>query len=1477
MGSVRLFDDPGEERRMQERLAAMRAQAQTFAATVTDADAARLVALRKAYPQIPARALLAVARGGGQPGEPGVEQLSQAAVKKKSRGIGWHSIGDVVKVGARGVARGADFVTPEAVEDAIGSAGGVATTAVRGAARGVITAAMAPIEEGVGLVRNIGAEFGGAAAGAAGGAGFGAAVGSIVPGVGTAIGAGVGAAAGALLGKDVEIEGDAQWLRSQSNLGIAVEQLRDTGRIDQGRGYLPGGSVWEAQAERARAAAMVGDHALTPGRLLAYNVFEPDSKPYALMSGLIDAGIAVKIDPGQLALKRLGTQRRMSKEFLSGDAGLIRGARLAFDPDKAAGWVAREGELWDYIAKEKDWYRLWKNTKGKLDIDTMNRVIDADTPEQVLNVIRPKLGIEIGEKFGVKAGVREAGDRPFTERGFEMVVRRDPNETRILQEFPAAHLDPSDPTQAVTASIDYLRNAKVPDAQIGPVIERIARAKDAPDAFAASVDGLFGVVETHLATLIPGPRARKLTQAWRSAYDDSRGYFRDTISGQPMEFPGVKTRLTIGGEAIPLVSPHLPSEVLGTKIPLPNAREIRRAATRLRPVLENPLVEIPSAFASHLLEQAWKPMALLRAAWFARVGGEEQGRLSAVGLASAFNHPIAYLAWAIGDEGRAGKALAKVGIETGRGHMLDEAAEFQASLSRGAGGWIEPKRMKRTGREVQLARGDEGFHSTWAGQVHHLSNDLMASRVARAGTDDTMEWLMAGTGRNEVLGPMEKVFTRQTNGVPVLYDAAGNPNAVAVRRYVDSVQERVRQVAGDDPDIMAAIASGKFADTPLVFEKSGKIANNEEMLGHLRRLSNDGAGPEVLFGDELEILKQGSKAKQYKDRFVEYGFHTLMSRPSNYLARSVAFRQLYFQRAPKLLPLMTREGQAEMIEFAIKNKLRPEAIDAMREIAARGTGELTYKHADTVAKATALDGTKDLLYDMANRSQFSEATKLVFPFAEAWKEIASRWAKMVPENPEIIRRSSRALMAARQPGSGIINAVFTGEEQIEGQGFFYRDPVTGDDVFAYPGFEFLSDTMVGVPVRMTGRVEGLNIFSNSILPGFGPVVQVPAGIFLPDHPDWDAVRDVFLPFNKTDTEGGFVEAFLPAWLQKLRTAGLLKGVGIGPSAQGQKAFNNTVFDVARHLVASGEYERPSTPEEMEDMLDAAADKAQYVFAIRGAAQFFAPSAPSPQFLEKDVDGKFMLASKLTEEYRKLLDDKATRANASSLFLEKFGSNFYLYLQGKSRQVGGGAPVSKEGADWVARNRDIARDYPGTYGLYAPPGGELDIDVFGGSFRRGEREPLDPETATRLANARAGRMVYDQAKERVGKKVSRPEREWLAQVREALATEYPGYGDETIQPKRVDVKQVLREAKAAVDDPRLADNEAVKGLGLYLQGREKALAAAKKRGYSTLGGASVRDLATWLRTLADAIAEDHPDFEPLFERGLARELPREEPA
>jgi hypothetical protein len=418
----------------------------------------------------------------------------------------------------------------------------------------------------------------------------------------------------------------------------------------------------------------------------------------------------------------------------------------------------------------------------------------------------------------------------------------------------------------------------------------------------------------------------------------------------------------------------------------------------------------------------------------------------------------------------------------------------------------------------------------------------------------------------------------------------------------------------------------------------------------------------------------------------------------------------------------------------------------------------------------------------------------------------------------------------------------------------------GEEVFAYPGSEWVSEKLFGIPVPLTGRVAGLSLMTE-VLPGVGPVVQVGAGAFLPDKPDLDGIRSILFPFGEPDTSNPLL-AYAPPWFKKLALS-----QEIGDEGQ----WNATVLDVARYLASTGDWDT-STRDGMTALIDEAKERAKKVYALRAGAQFFAPTAPTPEWVVKDKNGDALVAQVLLKEYQEYLHDEP--ASATERMLERHGEGLFLLLQGKTVEVTPAAPVTKAGGDWERSHPDLVKSFPNVYGFFAPQDGDLDLTVYGRQLASGARQRLTPEQALELANNRVANSIYQNARRGITGSPSRSQRAALRALKAYLVIKYPGYTDFSGLPEKVSTDTLLRDLAQAASDERLADNPVVEPLKIYLQAR--SLAAEKgETPTSFRSAASLASTRSALRALGDRLVERHPSFATVWERVFDREMVAEE--
>ncbi len=440
-------------------------------------------------------------------------------------------------------------------------------------------------------------------------------------------------------------------------------------------------------------------------------------------------------------------------------------------------------------------------------------------------------------------------------------------------------------------------------------------------------------------------------------------------------------------------------------------------------------------------------------------------------------------------------------------------------------------------------------------------------------------------------------------------------------------------------------------------------------------------------------------------------------------------------------------------------------------------------------------------------------------------------------------------------------------------------------MFVYPFTGAINKALLGIPVPLTGRVEGLSMVSE-VFPSTGPVAQVPLKYLIPaDDPAWDGVREFLFPFGEPEdplNPGSFVEnEVLPPWAKRT-----LQGLAVKTGVRDPddiRLFANSVDQVSRYLASTGEYDLhgDDAAAETARMLDDAKDKAAWFTMIRGAFQFGAPSAPSPRWLVEDVNGERLMTVTLIEDYRRLLEEDFE--SAPERFLELHGEDNFLVMQGFSFSIsGGGLPPTKEAKAWLFDNKGIDDEFRLSYGFFAPKDTEHEFDyqVYLDSFEKGDRAALTTGQFLRLGQARLGRQQYNKAREEVqsrmdadGRKTrTTGERQFLVDTEAQLKKEYPGYQDNAGLPRRASVEQIIDEMALAVEDDRLRDEPMAVSVRTYLDARVEAKAKAVELGLAGFSSAQAASgLRLFLVDTAAALTAENPGFAEVFEFVFEREI------
>ncbi len=588
---------------------------------------------------------------------------------------------------------------------------------------------------------------------------------------------------------------------------------------------------------------------------------------------------------------------------------------------------------------------------------------------------------------------------------------------------------------------------------------------------------------------------------------------------------------------------------------------------------------------------------------------------------------------------------------------------------------------------------------------------------------------------------------------------------------------------------------------------------------------------------------------------------------------SEAARKNKSQAAPRMLDAETRARiQQEIAELEQEIARLTAGMDLPVEVLAVGPGlsqkieagdrfARNVEDIDTVAKAYALEQTQRLLYDLSDRGNVEDILRNVFPFANAWKEILQTWSRLVVENPATLRRGQQVVEGMREAG------------------FFQTDPQTGEEVFTYPMLGPLA-SMSGVAggtslgAEFVAPVQGVNLLAGSVLPGAGPVIQIPASALLRDRAGFNWLRDILLPFGETDVTsvGDLVNANLPPWMRRTLTA-----MGRGDEQMVQ-TMGNTTVEVLRAMEMSGEFDHLSPGEKVRQ----AQEFSQRLMWIRAGAQFAGPTGPRPVLTLEDEDGQVFWLSTLAQSYREILEEaEFDSVRATDEFVRRYGWDPMAISVSKSAAA---VPRSttRQGLSFELKNPRTFREFPLT-AMYAGPSetvDDFDYSVWVRRFQEGERLSLTPEQWLWEANDARARYLYDLQKDRLKAAGLSPTdgrvEAALRAYRIFLMDEFPGAFRSTPGvPQPAELGSKIEELKRWSEDPVLARSEAGQALAQYLANRNAVVQAYIDQGGSEDGFRQAKSQEPARAALA-AYAEQrlipqYPEFEPLWRFVLSNEV------
>jgi len=558
-----------------------------------------------------------------------------------------------------------------------------------------------------------------------------------------------------------------------------------------------------------------------------------------------------------------------------------------------------------------------------------------------------------------------------------------------------------------------------------------------------------------------------------------------------------------------------------------------------------------------------------------------------------------------------------------------------------------------------------------------------------------------------------------------------------------------------------------------------------------------------------------------------------------------------------------------------------------KELQGRSFSGLTSETIDEMAHNAATKAVGTLLYDFSQRSVISSQLRLMLPFAEAYREVLSVWAKVIKENPAILRRSQQVWNAGTQPSYfGELNG------SPEGEGFIRDDPNTGQKVFNVPllsnAFEAIQEKLApGLPVQpLTMGAAGLNIVSTTIAPSGGPIPQAAVAItqlpgigktlqfkadrlFGPMNPR-PLINEWLFPFGQPSDLKGIMWNSLPMPQWAKSTLSVL--------FTGSAARDRREAHVARVLMSTGDYNDKNgsvSQEQLDVFMGDVRKQTRFIGILETASKFVTPSSSSFQWTIEDKNGNKVLLALMAQDWRKIQKANPEVGAALKVFTKKWGAKNILGIGPRSIPIEGYLQSTEEAIAWRDENAIFAEANPEIFGLFGPSKGKFSYQAWSKSVSEGRRRVLTLDEQLDMAQSRAAAHQLDvwAKNESIDlKSTNKQIRKEISDKKEQLDDEFHKrrrrQSDFDRWPDQIKMVLDLANSKTTAKFGVTAVLKRYKGMRERVLGTqegtyglsEKVLSESKK----------VQDEVAWLWDQGQALAQQNPEFRVMWDDLLSRE-------
>lgn len=747
--------------------------------------------------------------------------------------------------------------------------------------------------------------------------------------------------------------------------------------------------------------------------------------------------------------------------------------------------------------------------------------------------------------------------------------------------------------------------------------------------------------------------------------------------------------------------------------------------------------------------------------------------------------------------------------------------------------------------------------------------------------------------------------------------------------WVGDLLNHFEKYTFNNPDLMTAVETGQWNGRPVServlgagrFRVGGPDPKaNAEFADEVRDvyMRDPGAPTTVDYFPDINdtdlFPTEAGRMSQTYDLVADLFWTQVYGKSSDALARVPMFRYARWRAVAEVLPNATPEAAAKILEEAEKLPLPDALMDDLVAAADGASGEATREMVDEYANIRAIQVTNDTF--KFKRSRFGTVHSLSFPFFDAFREL-TKIMLIQASNPKFIHRADQAVNEFRRNemlGPGDIDG------DGEREGFLYRDPDTGEEMFALPDVFGLSQILqgdMGVPFGGSISAASLSMVSQ-MYPSLGPVIQLAAAPFLPKDSDFKGLYEFLFPFGPVNEKTAItpwipvlgnrnVQRWLQAWGEGddpvASFSRALGGIGGGIEMQKQRAqiLNKALVTTwaAKDWNPAVEGIQQPLGQEQIDAWFAESESLANKIWLMTAKSFFTPGNIQPEFFAQTNKGP-VLFGVIKNHWNKLRDDptfsELSYSEQLETFVDMYGNDgIVALLQPITDKPIQGSTASREWQSWYSDNRDVVDANPEVGGFFGPQAAEFDDDIWSLQSAIFDIEYKKPEDLADAIQSAQANFLFNRAMRRFREQNGlTPEMLQIGAFKDQFAaykSEVTGYlkeyfpaWDQTLASSISTNRRTKQFAqiKRMVADPSLADNKVAIAAKEYLDFRNTAIAqktltlkpgtkAVDPRTGFTRKSKQMLDLNTALYERGQALTRRYPEFGSLWDAVLSWEV------